>query len=146
MKKDFANTDCSVDSIKHSGIIKDIDSKQYYVSIIAQSACAACHAKSVCNVTELQEEIIEIPKEETDSYKIGDKVEILMEKSLGPKAVMLGYVIPFIVLLTTLIVSLNIFDSEGIAGLLSLGILIPYYLILYLVKDKLKKAFVFRIR
>ena len=82
MSKDFANTDCSVDSIKHSGIIKDIDSKQYYVSIIAQSACAACHAKSVCNVTELQEEIIEIPKEETNSYKIGDRVEILMEKSL----------------------------------------------------------------
>ncbi len=146
MSKDFTDTDCSVDSIKHSGIIKDIDSKQYYVSIIAQSACAACHAKSVCNVTELQEEIIDIPKEETDSYKIGDRVEILMEKSLGPKAVMLGYVIPFLVLLTTLIISLNIFDSEGVAGLLSLGILIPYYLILFLVKDRLKKTFVFKIR
>ncbi|OQX76038.1 MAG: hypothetical protein B6D61_09395 [Bacteroidetes bacterium 4484_249] len=146
MKKDFTDTDCSVDTIKHSGIIKDIDSQQYYVSIIAQSACAACHAKSVCNVTELQEEIIEIPKEETDSYKIGDRVEILMEKSLGPKAVMLGYVIPFLLLLTTLIISLNIFDSEGAAGLLSLGILIPYYLVLYWVKDKLKKTFIFKIR
>ena len=138
--------DCELDAIKHSGFIKDMDSGQYYVSIVAQSACAACHAKSVCNVSELQQEIVEVPRKQADNYKIGDQVEILMEKSLGPKAVMLGYFIPFLLLVTTLIVSLSLINNQGIAGLISIGILIPYYLILYLKRDALKTAFRFRIR
>lgn len=138
--------DCDLDAIKHSGIIKDIDSKKYYISIIAQSACAACHAKGVCNVSELQQEIVEVPREQTDNYKIGDKVEILMEKSLGPKAVMLGYFFPFLLLLVTLIITLSFMKNQGIAGLISIAILVPYYFILYTLRDRLKNKFKFRIR
>jgi len=138
--------ECTPDSIRHDGIIRNIDDKYYYVSIIAQSACASCHTKGICNISEIQEEIIEIPLKENKIYKKGDKVEILMEKTLGAKAVMLGYVIPFIILLITLIVSLSLFENEGVAGLISIGILIPYYLFLYFIKDRLKKTFVFKIR
>ena len=137
--------DCDLDTIKHSGIIKDINSKQYYISIIAQSACAACHAKGVCNVSELQQEIVEVPREQTDNYKIGDKVEILMEKSLGPKAVMLGYFFPFLLLLVTLIITLSFMKNQGIAGLISIAILVPYYFILYTLRERLKNKFKFRI-
>ena len=138
--------DCDLDAIKHSGIIKDIDSKQYYISIIAQSACAACHAKGVCNVSELQQEIVEVSREQTDNYKIGDKVEILMEKSLGPQAVMVGYFFPFLLLLVTLIITLSFMKNQGIAGLISIAILVPYYFILYTLRDRLKNKFKFRIR
>ncbi|NOX48289.1 MAG: SoxR reducing system RseC family protein, partial [Chlorobi bacterium] len=76
----------------------------------------------------------------------GDRVEILMEKSLGTKAVFLGYILPFIVLFITLIVGLNVFDDEGIAGLLALGILVPYYFALYYLRGRLSNTFIFRIR
>jgi len=69
-----------------------------------------------------------------------------MGKSMGKRAVFLGYILPFIVLLATLIISLNLFDDEGIAGLIAFGILIPYYFILYLFKDKLRNSFEFRLR
>jgi len=59
---------------------------------------------------------------------------------------MLGYIIPFLIVLVTLIVSLNLIGNEGIAGLISVGILVPYYLILYFNRDSLKSAFRFRIR
>ena len=146
MKDDYQNTECEIDSIVHNGIVKDIDDSYYYVSIIAQSACVSCQVKGACNVNDMQEEIIEVPVSGNRIYKVGDSVEILMGKSMGKRAVFLGYILPFIVLFATLIISLNIFDDEGIAGLLAFGILIPYYFVLYLLKDKLRNSFEFRLR
>lgn len=146
MTKIQIDEDCDLEAIKHSGVIKEIDEHQYYVSIVAQSACVSCSAKSVCNVSEMKDEIVEVPRTKTENFAIGDKVDILMEKSLGTKAVMLGYIIPFLIVLVTLIVSLNLIGNEGIAGLISIGILVPYYLILYVNRDRLKSAFRFRIR
>ncbi len=146
MKDDYQNTECEIDSIVHNGIVKDIDDSYYYVSIIAQSACVSCQVKGACNVNDMQEEIIEVPVSGNRIYSVGDSVEILMGKSMGKRAVFLGYILPFIILFVTLIISLNIFDDEGIAGLLAFGILIPYYFILYLLKDKLRNSFEFRLR
>lgn len=146
MAEVYKDNDCDLDAVRHNGIIKKMDSRKYYVSITPQSACASCHAKSVCNVTELHDEIVEVPRKESDEYKAGDKVEILMEKSLGTKAVFLGYIAPFLLLFFTLIVALNIFESQGIAGLISIGILIPYYFILYFNRKALKKTFTFRLK
>ncbi len=146
MSKISIDKDCDLEAIKHSGVIKEIDDHQYYISIVAQSACAGCSAKSVCNVSEMKDEIVEVPRNQNESFGVGDKVDILMEKSQGTKAVMLGYVLPFLIVLITLIISLNLFGSEGVAGLISIGVLVPYYLILYVNRDKLKTAFRFRIR
>ena len=146
MTKIQIDKDCDLEAIKHSGVIKEIDNLQYYVSIVAQSACVACSAKSVCNVSEMKDEIVEVPRNESENFKVGDKVEILMEKSHGTKAVMLGYILPFLIILVTLIVTLSLIGNEGIAGLISIGILVPYYLILYINRDRLKTAFRFRLR
>ncbi len=146
MSEYLQQTDCATDSIKHNGVIRTMDKDKYYVSIVAQSACASCSVKGACNVTEIKEETVEVVKGKKDSYKIGDRVEILMEKSLGTKAVFLGYILPFIVLFITLIVGLNVFDDEGIAGLSALGILVPYYFALYYLRGRLSNTFIFRIR
>lgn len=140
------DNDCDLEAIKHSGVIKEIDDHQYYVSIVAQSACAGCSVKGVCNVSEMKDEIVEVPRKETENFAIGDKVDILMEKSQGTKAVMLGYIVPFLIVLVTLIVALSLIGNEGIAGLISIGILVPYYLVLYVKRERLKTAFRFRIR
>ncbi|MEZ5196467.1 MAG: SoxR reducing system RseC family protein [Bacteroidales bacterium] len=146
MTERIKDTACEPDSIKHDGIIKSMDSQSFFVSIIAQSACASCQVKGVCNVGEMQEEIVEIPIGNRSGLKVGDKVEIMMEKSLGTKAVLLGYFIPFLLLLFTLIISLSLFDNQGVAGILAVLILVPYYFALYFFRDKLKKTFIFSIR
>jgi len=89
---------------------------------------------------------VEVPRTGSEEYKTGDKVQILMEKSLGTKAVFLGYIAPFLLVLATLLITLNLFKSQGVAGLISIGILAPYYFILYLNRKVLKKTFTFRLR
>lgn len=138
--------DCDLEAIKHSGVIKKIDEHQYYISIVAQSACASCSVKGVCNVSEMKDEIVEVSRNKSENFAVGDQVEVLMEKSQGTKAVMLGYIVPFLIVLVTLIISLNLIGNEGIAGLISIGILVPYYLILYVNRERLKTAFRFRLR
>ena len=41
---------------------------------------------------------------------------------------------------------LSITENELLAGLTALGALLPYYLIVYLTKDKLRKTFSFSIK
>ncbi len=130
--------------IEHKGIVKSVGKEKIAVSILAQSACSSCHAKSACSLADMQEKIIDINTSDT-KYREGELVNLFYEESLGYKALFLAYIIPFFILLLTLIVSLQIFHEEGIAGLISLLILVPYYLILYFYKEKLRKTFTFKI-
>ncbi len=145
MKKMEADHDCTLDSIKQNGIIKKVDDHTYYISIATHTACSSCHAKSMCNIGSLKEEIIEVPKDKKPGLSVGDRVEVVMEKTLGTKAVMLGYLYPFLLLLLTLILTTSLMNNDGLAALLSLAVLVPYYFILYKMRDHLKKTFLFRL-
>lgn len=133
------------DSIEHSGIITKIDDSTIYISIIAESACASCHAKGMCNVSEMTEKIVEVSNHNYD-YKVGETVTVVLEKALGMKAVFYGYFLPFLIVLSSLIILIATTGHEGLSGLVSIGLLIPYYIALNFNKDKLKQKFEFRIK
>ena len=135
-----------VDNIEHQGTIVKIDTHSVYVKIIVKSACSSCHAKGICSVAEMEEKIVEVKNSNTRNFKTDDSVTVTMKKSLGTKAVILGYIAPFFVLLFTLIITLLITNDEGIAGLASIGILVPYYIILYTIREKISKSFDFMIK
>jgi sigma-E factor negative regulatory protein RseC len=134
------------DNITHPGIVHDIDNHRIYVKILSQSACSSCHAKGMCSIADMEEKLIDVKLPQSKTYKIGDKVIVGMERSLGSRAVLLGYFVPFLVLLITLIITLTVTANELLSGLLSISVLVPYYLALYLLNDKLKKTFEFRIK
>lgn len=130
--------------IKHSGIISKKNNNILTVDIEAMSACANCHAKGMCTSLDKKTKQIDVNSSD-DSFKIGDKVFILMEEKLGTKAILLGYLIPFIILIVTIIILINLLESEGLAGLCSIAVLIPYYLILFIFRKKIEKTFYFSI-
>ncbi len=132
--------------ISHTGIIKSIDGNNIKVMILSKSACSACHSKGMCNMSEMEEKIIDIYNNDHNNYNVGDSVEVLMSLSMGNKAILLGYGIPFIVLLTSLIVFDKIFDNEGLAGLFTIIALIFYYLILSIFRKRISKTFTFKIK
>ncbi|MCF8301656.1 MAG: SoxR reducing system RseC family protein [Bacteroidales bacterium] len=133
------------DTIRHPGTIVNVKNNKVEVKILNQSACANCHVKGMCNVAEMEEKIVEVPKPPHKEYREGERVEILMERSLGARAVLIGYFLPFLLFLATLIISLQLVSSEGFAALIALGILIPYYLILAQNQESIKKTFSFRL-
>ncbi len=127
-------------TVSHEGIIKKVDGNKVEVSVVAQAGCASCQLKGVCSVGEVQEKVVEV-EISGFSFKEGQTVTIEMKQSLGTMAVLLGYVFPFVVILTGLIIFLQLGLDQGIAGILSLLLLVPYYGILYLSRKYLRKKF-----
>ena len=133
-------------TIEHIGIINDVNDHSVKVNLINVSACASCHAKAACSVADTDKKVIEVSNfnDIIPGFAKGERVNVTFDNSLGFKALFIGYVLPFILLLTTLIIS-SVFLEELKAGLLSIGILIPYYLSLILFKKSFKKTFRFRL-
>lgn len=135
----------AAETIIHPGIIDRIAEGKVFVKILSASACSSCHAKSICSISEVEEKVIEAEHDPAGNYQPGEQVMVKMEESLGHKAVIMGYVLPLVVLLVSILVFLSLFHHEGLAALLSMLMLIPYYLVLYLFRNKLQKVFRFRI-
>ena len=76
----------SKNEVSHEGTILEITPEFTTVEIIAQSACAACHARGLCGVADEKQKIIMVPTDPYGSYKEGDKVLVLLKKSMGMKA------------------------------------------------------------
>lgn len=114
------------------------------VTIINSSACSACHANGACSVADTKEKDVEITMPHS-AYSPGEEVTVLFQESAGFKALFFGYILPFILVLTVLIVIFSVLNHEILAGLLALGILIPYYITLYFFREKLKKVFKFEV-
>jgi len=133
-----------VSEIRHKGFVKTVNSDKMIVTIVNQSACSTCHAKGACTVSDFQDKEIEI-NEFSGNYQPGQEVTVVFKESKGFGALLWGYVLPFIVVLITLIVVLEITDDELKAGLISLAMLIPYYTTLYFLRHHLKKIFKFEV-
>lgn len=130
------------DTIEHQGVIISIDNNIAHVKIEQTSACASCYVKTMCGATETSEKIIDAHISDT-TLKIGDRVNIIGQKSLGIQAILLAYVLPFLVIISVLFIS-NIFTTnEIIMGTCALASLIPYFIILRLMKKKLQAKFQF---
>ena len=130
--------------IEHKGVISRVDDKYIYVSILQASACADCHAKTMCSLSEAKEKIIEIPYV-SGSYKIGEEVSVEGTTTMGLKAVLYAFIIPLVLMLGILFVVLQSGGSEVEAILSAILSLIVYYIILYVLRDRMKKEFVFSI-
>ena len=133
------------ETISHKGIVTSITDDELKIKILAQSACAACHAKSACGMGEQAEKILTVPKPKGQEFQLNQKVNVQMTIGQGNKAAILAYLIPIILLLAVLFVCLGLGVNEGLSALISIVALIPYYIVLYLQRDKLKKKFEYTI-
>jgi positive regulator of sigma E activity len=132
----------SINCVEQKGIIETIENGIAVVNITSFSACASCHSKSACSMTDVAEKQIEVAVN-NQQYRKGELVNILMKKSLGLRATMLAYVLPFLVVIFALIVLTSIGLNEVISGIISIGALALYFFFLHLAKDKLQKTFQF---
>ena len=136
----------SIDSgtINHEGIVQKADDKSVIVSISAASACSGCHAEGSCTLSGKEEKIIEV----SGSYDVkpGDTVTILMKQSMGYAALFLGYLLPLFAVVAILIFLISMKVPELSAGLLSLAILIPYYIVLFFFRKRINEKFTFTLK
>ena len=133
------------DIIKHRGIVEKVEGAHVVVRIVQTSACAACSAKGLCNASESKEKQVDV-YEAGASYRIGEEVVLCGSTSMGMRAVFLAFGIPMLLLLFALFVTMRVTDGDAlVSSLVALFAVVPYYLVIYFMKDKLKSTFSFTI-
>ena len=140
----FMKESVSHGTIQHNGKVTKIGKDSVFVSISPGSMCSGCHAEGICSISGKVEKIVDIK----GKYNVspGDTVTILMNKSTGYKAVVLSYIVPLTIVILG-VITLSLFStSELTAGLASLSLLVPYFLVLYLLRKRINRNFTFTLK
>lgn len=132
--------------IYHNGKIIEITPEFTSVEIISSSACSQCHAKGLCGFSEEESKVVMVPTSPYTERKVGDTVTLALKQTMGLKAVWISYVIPLIILMILVLSLSSVIDNEVWTGLTAIGGVALYYLVIWLLRDKLKNEFVFYIK
>lgn len=138
--------------IKHDGIVIAVNGDgTVLIRIVQTSACASCKAKAMCASAESKEkEILAIGD---GQLAVGDEAEVLVQQKMGWKAVLLAYILPFVVMMSVIVLGNEAIrllgdvaigkNSEAIIGTAALCAMGVYYIVLGFFKDKIQKEFSF---
>jgi sigma-E factor negative regulatory protein RseC len=132
--------------IRHTGVVMSTDGAIATVEITQTSACSACKARSMCMSSESRQ-MSDVKCRMLEPLQAGDHVEVEVREQLAWKAILLAYILPFIVMMGV-ITALDLMTdwSEAIVGTLSLCGIALYYIILGFFKHRLQRQFVFTAR
>ncbi len=134
------------DMIEHQGIVENINGSRILVKIVQGSACSSCSAKGMCSSAESKEKLIEVA-DGSGAFQVGDPVMIVGKTSLGLQAVLLAFVLPFLVLIVSLFVGMAVSGGEELlSALVALLFTAVYYAFLAGKREHLKKKFSFTIK
>ncbi len=132
-------------TVQHFGKVQEISLNSIKVAIQGQVSCAGCQAHTVCGSADFGSKFVLVQRQ-NHSFIVGDDVRVTMLQSIGFWALFMGYILPFIVVLVALIIFTVMGFNEGLSGLISLGLLVPYFVFLYLFRDKISKRINFDIQ
>ena len=130
--------------ISHSGIVESISEGCVQVRILQASACAACKVAGHCHASESKEKIVDVLNvRDTSRLKVGDSVTVCASHDVANRALLLGFGLPFLILVFVLLVAFKLLSDEGLAALTALVALVPYYFVLYLLRDRIQQKMAF---
>ena len=132
--------------IRHSGVVDAIDGEGVRVRILQTSACAACKIAGHCNASESKEKIIEVFRvADSARFKVGDTVVVSASVGMAMQALFYGFGLPFIVLVGVLFAVYAFTSDESLSAIAGLAALVPYYAILYVLRDRMRGKMSFEI-
>ena len=129
--------------IEHKGTVVAVTERQVSVEIINRSACEACNAKSLCSLSNQKEKTIWLPRILGQPWTPGEVVVVSLRSSMGLKAVLISYIIPLLALLAALFGLSYLGVSEWITGVVALGIPLLCYFVVWLLRDRIEKKYIF---
>ncbi len=132
--------------ISHSGIVESIEDGCVKVRIVQTSACAACKVAGYCNAAESKEKIVDVFGDAAaQKLTVGQPVTVTTSGQVAAKALLWGFGLPFVVMVAVLVLVLWLTGSEGKAALSGLAALIPYYILLWLLRNRMRQQLAFSI-
>ncbi|MCQ2227376.1 MAG: SoxR reducing system RseC family protein [Bacteroidales bacterium] len=130
--------------IEHEGIVREVRGTLLTVEILSKSACSGCEARSLCSSSEQKTKLVETEAADGETYSIDEEVVVVGSESMGIVAVVLCYVVPVVLMVVMMAVLGGMGQSDVVCGLAAIGVLVPYFCVIYLLRDTLKRNFKFK--
>ena len=132
--------------IRHEGIVESVSDDVVRVRILQSSACSGCKVASHCNASEMKEKLIDVRTQGARGrWQVGQAVVVSTQSSMASRALLLAFGIPLLLMIAVLAVALLAGCGEGLAAMLSVGVLFPYFVVLALFRNRISKSITFRI-
>ncbi len=133
-----------VKKITHDGTVVAIEGDLLKVEIINVSACSSCSAANLCSASEKEAKVVDVIAGPGESYSVGDIVTFEGDESMGIRAVAVAYVTPLLLVVAGLLIGRAAGLSDAGCALAALAPLVPFYIGLYLLRDRIDKTFKFK--
>ena len=130
--------------VTHEGIIEAIDNRHISVRIIQQTACASCKIAAHCNASDTKVKIVDVYAD-SSHLTVGQKIVVSTSGSAVKNALLIGFLFPLFMIVFLIVFSKVLGKTDDIAALLALGSLIPYYIIVWLFRNKIAQKITFHI-
>lgn len=135
-----------MNEIRHDGIVESIGSDGHVrVRITQMAACAGCKVASHCNASEQKVKIVDVYHCEQKDLCVGDNVMVATSQAAAGRALLFGFGLPLVLLLVALAAMLLAGYDEGTSAITALAVLLPYYLFIWLFRNRIAGSVAFYI-
>ncbi len=125
------------ETISHKGVVVEVNSQIATLFIQSNEECHSCSISEFCGQTDRERNTFHVPQNDLQK---GDMVRLRIQPTIGTRAVFIAYIVPFLIILTLLIIGTFLGWKEWFSGTLSLLALVPYFFLVNLTKGKFKKS------
>ena len=137
-----------VDHIEHEGIIAGINVKTGEIKVRLTDAddCGGCPAAAVCSISgKGDKELVRVDTLHPDRFSVGERVRLVGTERMHRRAIVIGTVIPCVAMLAVMVAVYLLTGSQPAAALCGLGATIFFFVLLYLMRDRVRHEFRFAI-
>ena len=134
------------EQIEHKGRVLSVGEGVVRVVIEVNEACGSCASRKACAMGQGTTREIVVYTDDAERYSVGEVVNVMARQSAGVMAVVLCYVVPLVVLVTSLIVAHISGCNEGVSAIIALGSTALYYIILAIFHKRISKRVVFTLQ
>lgn len=121
-------------SIIQQATITKIDDDKLFLSICRAEACGACKAQSACSSSGGGKEII--LENDGRQREVGDQVNLKISRHQGFLAIMIAYLVPVALIIGILMWLQWLALSEVISGVITLAVIVVYFILLRVFRSK----------
>ena len=121
------------ETISHQAIVTECAGDHATLSLLSTGDCHECHLKSLCKME--GDTTLSVPMR---NFHVGDMVRVSIRPSQVLIATLWAYLAPSLVVISVLIIGTMMSVSDLLLSAMSLGALIPYFLIVAIARAGLK--------
>lgn len=137
-----------IDHIAHEGVVVRVDRQSGIVTVrlTDDGDCGGCPAAALCSLSgKADKNAVDVVSDRAASFTPGEKVRLVGTERMHRKAILIATVVPCVAMLAVMTVVWLLTDSQAAAALGGIGATIFFFVLLWLMRDRVRHEFRFDI-